>query len=58
MVGGTISNLKSMIFVLSMKRLSLYLHFYAKINFNILYTYMLNMFMLQLCTPRKIKLNH
>ena len=35
--------------MLLMQFLSLYLQFYAKSNFNILYTYMLNVFMLQLC---------
>ena len=41
-----------------MQCLSLYLQLYAKINFNILYTYMLNVFILPLFTLRKIKLNH
>ena len=58
MVGWTISNIQSGIFVLLMKCLSLYLQLYAKSKFNILYTYMLNVFMLQLCTLRTIKSNH
>ena len=33
--------------------LSLYLQLYAKSNFNIVYTYMLNVFMLQLCSKRR-----
>ena len=55
MVGWTISNLKSRLFVLLMQCLSLYLQFYAKSNFNSLYTYMLIVFMLKLCTLRTIK---
>ena len=47
MVGWIISNLQSRIFVLFMQWLSLYLQLYAKSNFNILYTYMLNVFMLK-----------
>ena len=53
----TIINIKSRTFVLLMQDLSLYIQLYAKSNFNILYTYMLNVFMLQLCTKNnKIEL--
>ena len=44
MVGWTISNLKSRLFVLLMQCLSLYPQFYAKSNFNSSYTYMLNFY--------------
>ena len=59
MVGRTISNLQSRLYVLLMQCLSLYLQFYAKSNFNILYMYTFNVFMLQLCTLlRTIKSNN
>ena len=42
LVGYTISNIISRLFMLIMQSLSLYLQLYAKSNLNILYTYMLN----------------
>ena len=58
MVECTIGNLTSRIFVSLIQCLSLYLQLYARSNFNILYTYMLNVFMLQVCTLITIKSNY
>ena len=44
MIGWMISNLLSRLFVFLMQFWSLYILFYAKINFNILYTYLSNIF--------------
>ena len=53
MVGWTISNLWSRLFFLLILFLSLYLQLQARINFNIFYTYMLNVSMLQLCSKSR-----